>query len=248
MGSTRLPGKVMMPILGTPMLFRQIERIMRARRIDKLLIATTTDAGDDPLAEECVRRGVAVFRGSPADVLDRYVQAAAAFHPQAVVRLTGDCPLTDWTVIDRVIATYIAGGFRYVSNIDPPTYPDGLDVEVVDYGALLAADADARLASEREHVTTFIRKHPERFPAANVEAATDLSAHRWTVDEPEDFEFVRSIYENLYPRNLRFTTADILEYLSRHPQLSRLNGHIVRNAGLSRSTAADTRLGHSSGR
>jgi spore coat polysaccharide biosynthesis protein SpsF (cytidylyltransferase family) len=239
MGSTRLPGKVMLPLLGEPMLFRQIERIARASRIDKLVVATTTDADDDVLAGECARRRIAVYRGSASDVLDRFVRAAEAFRPRAVVRLTGDCPLIDWRVIDFVVETYLKGDVQYASNIDPPTYPDGLDVEIVDYAALRIADAEALLPSQREHVTTFIREHKSRFSAANVSAEVDLSAHRWTVDEPADFALVRDIYENLHPRNASFETADILEHLRAHPELTRLNRHIVRNAGLRQSEAAD---------
>ena len=235
MGSTRLPGKVMKAILGTPMLFMQIERVQRAHSIDRLIVATSSEEGDDVLADECDRRRIAVYRGSSSDVLARYVKAAAALEPEAIVRLTGDCPLTDWTVIDTVVQTYQAGDFQYVSNTVPPSYPDGLDVEVIDYRALQIADAEARFPLEREHVTTFIRRHPERFPSANVRAATDLSALRWTVDEPADFELVCAIYEALYPSGPAFETADILDYLERHPELSRLNAHIVRNAGLLKS-------------
>jgi spore coat polysaccharide biosynthesis protein SpsF (cytidylyltransferase family) len=239
MSSKRLPGKAMKPILGTPMLFLEVERIRRALLVDDLIVATTTDASDDILADECTRRAVPVYRGSPSDVLNRCVEAARNFKPEAVARLTGDCPLLDWTVIDRVVQTYRDGDFDYVSNVNPPSYPDGLDVEVIDYEALRMADAEARLVSEREHVTPFIRERPERFRAANVSAPVDLSALRWTIDEPEDFELVRSIYHGLYPSVPAFATADILDYLRRHPELSRINRHIVRNAGLLQSGAAD---------
>lgn len=239
MGSTRLPGKAMKPILGTPMLFLQIERMQRAHSIDRLVVATSSEQGDDVLAQECDRRAIAVYRGSPSDVLSRCVKAASEVEPEAIVRLTGDCPLTDWTVIDRAVQAYKGGGFQYVSNTNPASYPDGLDVEVVDYRALQIADAEARLPSEREHVTPFIRKRPDRFRSANIRAATDLSALRWTVDEPADFELVRAIYEALYPSRPAFETADILEYLERHPELSLLNAHIVRNAGLLKSEVAD---------
>jgi spore coat polysaccharide biosynthesis protein SpsF (cytidylyltransferase family) len=239
MGSTRLPGKVMKSIVGVPMLFLQIERIMRARHIDKLVVATTSDAADDVLEDECIRHDVAVYRGNPSDVLDRYVKVAKDYEPKAVVRLTGDCPLTDWTVIDLVVQTFMNGSFQYVSNVDPPTYPDGLDVEVIDYGALCISDAEAQLPSEREHVTPFIRKHPERFAATNVLAPVDMSALRWTVDESKDFEMVRMVYEALYPSNHTFGTIDILNFLKAHPKLMRLNENIVRNAGLLNSLAED---------
>jgi spore coat polysaccharide biosynthesis protein SpsF len=239
MSSSRLPGKVMKPILGTPMIFLQIERIMRARHIDKLLVATTSDEADNVLANECIRRGLAVYRGSQSDVLRRYVKAAEEYRPTAVVRLTADCPLADWTVIDSAVETYIHGHYRYVTNVNPPTYPDGLDVEIVDYEALRIADIEARLPSEREHVTAFISARPERFSAGAIRSPVDLSAMRWSVDEPEDFELVRVIYEALYPTKPMFETRDILDFLREHPELIRLNQHIDRNAGLLRSFEAD---------
>ena len=221
------------------MLFLQIERIMRARRIDRLLVATTSDEVDDVLADECVRRGLAVHRGSPSDVLNRYVEAATDYAPKAIVRLTGDCPLADWTVIDLVVQTYLNGSYMYVSNIDPPTYPDGLDVEIIDYKALRIVDAEAQVPFEREHVTPFIRAHPERFSAANVRAPVDLSAFRWTVDEPKDLELVRAIYEGLYPSNRAFKTADVVDFLKQRPDLMRLNETVIRNARVLKSQATD---------
>jgi spore coat polysaccharide biosynthesis protein SpsF len=239
MDSTRLPGKVMKPILGTPMIFLQIERIARARHIDKLLVATTSDEADNVVADECIRRGLAVYRGSQLDVLDRYVKAAEEYRPRAVVRLTADCPLADWTVIDCAVQTYFHGHYQYVTNVNPQTYPDGLDVEIVDYEALRIANIEARLPSEREHVTPFISARPERFSAGSLRSPVDLSAMRWTVDEPEDFELVRAIYEALYPTKPAFETRDILDFLRERPELIRLNQHIVRNAGLLKSFEAD---------
>jgi spore coat polysaccharide biosynthesis protein SpsF len=237
--SSRLPGKVLKPILGQPMILRQIERLRRCKRMDQLVVATSTDPSDDPLVRMCEDSGVAVYRGSLLDVLSRYVGAAASYQPTAVVRLTGDCPLADPTLIDRAIENYSAGGYDYLSNVDPPTYPDGLDAEVVSYRALLEANDRARLPSEREHVTPYIRDHPEQFRLGAMKQNIDLSGLRWTVDNAEDFEFVRLVYEALYPSNLRFDTADILELMGRRPELARINSHIARNEGLMKSVAAD---------
>ena len=237
--STRLPGKVLKPILGRPMLARQIERVCRARRIDRLVVATSTDASDDAVAALCHHIGVARFRGSLDDVLDRFYKAAVPYSPAHVVRLTGDCPLADPQLIDRLIAFHLDGGFDYSSNALEPSYADGLDAEIMTFGALGEAWHEARLASEREHVTPFIHKRPERYRIGSMSGDRDLSALRWCVDEPEDLEVVRSIYGALYPANPNFTTADILDYLSRHGDVAGHNAGLVRNQGYAASLVDD---------
>jgi spore coat polysaccharide biosynthesis protein SpsF (cytidylyltransferase family) len=237
--SSRLPGKVLKPILGKPMLFLQIERLMRCRRFHLLVVATSIDRSDDILAQQCAERGILVYRGSLTDVLDRFIGAAQKYEPDAVVRLTGDCPLADWEVIDLTISTFLNGGYDYLSNTDPPTYPDGLDVEIVSYRALIEAGAEARLPSEREHVTLFARNHPDRYRIGSVKQQVDLSSLRWTVDESEDLEFVRAVYEALYPSKHDFNTSDILALIGRRPELRRINDNIARDVGLSKSRAID---------
>jgi len=233
--SSRLPGKVLKPILEQPMLFRQIERLVRCRRIDRLVVTTSTDPSDDPLVAECTRRNISVHRDSLFDVLERFASAARVFRPNIVVRLTGDCPLADWELIDQAIDAFQAGGYDYLTNAEPPTYPDGLDVEVVSEKALLDAAVTAQLPSEREHVTLFIRNHPERFNIGRLTQSMDLSFHRWTVDDPEDLDLVQRIYEALYPANAAFTTADVLAFLQSNPELMAINSHIERDAGLRKS-------------
>jgi spore coat polysaccharide biosynthesis protein SpsF len=235
MSSTRLPGKVLMPILGEPMLSRQVERLKRARSLDRLVIATSVDPRDEPVAQLASALGLESYRGSLDDVLDRYYQAAVALRPSRVVRLTADCPLADWEVIDQTVESALAGGFDYASNTLRPTWPDGLDVEVMTFGALEAAWREATDPVEREHVTPFIVARPERFRQGSVTAADDLSGMRWTVDEPSDFEFVSRVYEALYPANPAFTTADILSLLREKPGLAQINQGIGRNEGLQRS-------------
>lgn len=242
MSSSRFPGKVLKPLLGEPMLFRQIERIRRCRNIDGLVVATSTDVSDDPLADACAARGVNLARGSLGDVLDRFVTAARPFAPEAVVRLTGDCPLTDPQVIDAVVARYRAGTFDYVSNVEPATYPDGLDAEIVRMTALERAHREARLPSEREHVTRFFRTRPEIFPRDNVENPINLSHLRWTVDEPADLAFVEAIYRSLYPQNPAFATAEILELLDRNPKLADINAGFERDEGMAKSLAEDAEI------
>jgi len=239
MSSRRLPGKVLKPILGRPMLALQIERVRRATRLDGLVVATSDTADDDAIVKACGDIGVECFRGSLDDVLDRFYRCAFAHAAEHVVRLTADCPLADPTVIDRVVRTHMDGGFDYTSNVFPPTWPDGLDVEVVRFGALADAWREAELPSEREHVTYFIETHPQRFRYGNVAAPVDHSGLRWTVDDPEDFELVRRIYEALYPTNAAFTTDDILALIQARPNLRALNAHLERNASMATSLEAD---------
>jgi spore coat polysaccharide biosynthesis protein SpsF (cytidylyltransferase family) len=237
--SSRLPGKVLLPILGEPMLFRQIERIRRAKRIDQMIVATSSDPSDDVLARECANRGVACARGSLDDVLDRFVCSARPYQPEVVIRLTGDCPLADPHLIDAMLDKFEADDLDYLTNADPPTFPDGLDVEVLRFECLLAAHREAKLPSEREHVTPFLRAHPERFRLGNFRSATDLSALRWTVDEPRDLEFVRSVYQGIYPEKPNFSTGDILEFLGANPKLQLINSDFERNEGLKKSLRED---------
>ncbi len=237
--SSRLPGKVLMPILAQPMLFRQIERVNRCQALERLVVATSVDRSDDPLVAECAARGIACSRGSLDDVLHRFVQSAAPYRPETIVRLTGDCPLADPALIDDVIRYFHAGNYDYVSNCLPPTFPDGLDVEVMRLACLELADREAVLPSEREHVTKFLQARPERFRLGNYISPVDRSQMRWTVDEPDDLAFVRSVYEELYPVKRDFTTDDILNLLERNPRLRSINSKFERNEGLKRSLQAD---------
>jgi len=237
--SRRLPGKVLKPILGRPMLERQIERLRRARRLDKLVVATSTDASDDAIAALCQSLATDCFRGSLDDVLDRFYQAAQRYAPRAVVRLTGDCPLADSEVIDQLIDMHMAGGFDYTSNAVKRSYPDGLDAEVMEFHCLETAWREATLPSEREHVTPYIRAQRERYRFGDLVQPQDLSEQRWVVDDPEDFAFIGAIYEALYPENSAFITADILALLERRPDIAAKMGQAPINEGYQRSLAAD---------
>ncbi len=239
LSSTRLPGKVLKPILGRPMLELHLERLGRSKAIDKLIVATSDRSDDTPLEELCNRLGVSCFRGSLSDVLDRYYCAAGQYNPDIIVRLTGDCPLADPAVIDAGIDYFLKNDFDYVSNCVERTFPIGLDFEVFRFGSLEAAWREAVLPSEREHVTPFIKNHRERFFIGHFTGPADLSHHRWTVDEPDDFAFVTAIYEALYPDNPRFTTDDILALLVKRPELMRLNYHIEHGEGYRKSLRED---------
>lgn len=237
--STRLPGKVLLPVLGVPMLARQIERVRRARSLDGLVVATSVDMIDDGIEALCQSTDVLCFRGSREDVLDRFVRAMRAYQADRVVRLTGDCPLSDPGLIDRVVHFHVEGGFDYSSNIDPPTFPDGLDVEVVGAEVLEDAWREATMTSEREHVTLWIRRHARRFRIGYVVDDVDRSCLRWTVDEPADLDFVRTVYERLYPSNPSFTTADVLALVEADPAIAVMNAGFERNEGFTRSLVDD---------
>lgn len=237
--SSRLPGKVLKPILGVPMLIRQLERVKRAKMIDRLVVATSIDPSDDPIEDLCRQNGIECCRGDLKDVLDRFYQVAKSYRPEHIVRLTGDCPLIDPEVIDRVIRFYLDGGYDHASNGGEPTFPDGLDVEIFRFSALELAWQEARLPSEREHVTPFIYTHPERFRTAQYKNHVDLSYLRWTVDEPADFELVRIVYESLYPSRPDFSTTDILALIENRPELATMNTHHARNEGYAKSLHED---------
>lgn len=237
--STRLPGKVLLEILGRPMILLQVERIRRSQRIDKLVVATSQDRRDDELAKICMAAGVEIFRGNLDDVLDRFYQAASLETPEHVVRLTGDCPLADPLIIDAVVEYCLSNRLDYASNTIEPTYPDGLDVEVFTFEALKAAWTGANLPSQREHVTPFIYQHPEQFKIGSFKCQIDLSHLRWTVDEREDYELVKQVYEILYQKEPAFSSNDVLELLKSTPNLRNLNKHFRRNDGYQNSIGND---------
>jgi spore coat polysaccharide biosynthesis protein SpsF len=191
------------------MIDRQIERLRRSTRLDRLVVATSDDPSDDVLAAHL--SDVEVHRGSLTDVLGRFIGALDAFGPaEHVVRLTADCPLTDWGLLDQVIAMHVEGGFDYTSNDLTRTFPHGLDVEICTAEVLRTAGREARDPAEREHVTPFIYGRPDRFRLGSLTGEPDLSHHRWTVDTPEDFAFVERVYARLYADNPAFTTRDVL--------------------------------------
>lgn len=201
MTSSRLPGKVMAPVLGEPMIGRQVERLRRSKRIDKLVVATSNDPSDDPLADYLRSLEVEVFRGDLNDVLGRYCAALSRhLEATAVVRLTADCPLTDPDLIDTVIAHHHEAGADYTSNtLGTRTYPHGLDAEVIRPECLYDANDRANDPYEREHVTPYLYRRPERYRLAGVARHQSLAKLRWTVDVPDDLAFVRDVYAKLYP-------------------------------------------------
>ncbi|MCX8116428.1 MAG: glycosyltransferase family protein [Desulfobacterota bacterium] len=227
-GSTRFPGKVLLPLLGKPLFVRMVERVRQSTLSPRVVVATTWLPEDDVISRICEQEGLECFRGHPTDLLDRHYQVALELQADAVAKIPSDCPLIDPAVIDRVLNFYIGheGSFDYVSNLHPPSYPDGNDVEVMSFNALETAWREAERDFEREHTTPFLWDQPERFRIGNIfwETELDYSAtHRWTIDYEEDYLLIREIFETLYPKNPKFSLYEILELLDRQPQLRSLN-------------------------
>lgn len=232
MSSTRMPGKVLAPLAGEPAILRQLQRIQRATTLERIVVATSTDPSDDELVAVLHEVDIDVVRGSLDDVLARFIEAMDAHPSQAVVRLTADCPLTSPWVIDQVVDHFWATGADYASNTMQPTYPDGLDVEVVQAAVLREVAAEATDPPEREHVTLGVYRRHGRYRIVNVAGETDLSYLRWTVDTPEDYAFVSQVYDALHPTNPQFDVDEILNYLAQHPERSRTTQDAERNAAL----------------
>ena len=239
MGSTRLPGKILTKIADKPMLWHVIQRTAESSLMNKIIIATTTNSADDCIVDFANSFDILFFRGSEGDVLDRFYRTAKSFCIDAIVRITPDCPLIDPKIVDKVIKRFLIGNLDYISNVHPPTYPDGLDVEVFSYATLEKTWRKAEKLSEREHVTSYIWKHPEIFKLGNVENEKDLSCMRWTVDEKRDLKFVKEIYRRLYKNNKIFYMEDILNLLKNEPELSKINRGISRNEGYAKSLKED---------
>jgi len=229
MGSTRLPGKVMRPMGGVPMIERLLARLARARRVDGIWLATSEAPADDALAEHVRKLGYEVFRGSESDVLARFQGAAAAAGAGTVIRITGDCPLVDPGLVDAAVEDYARGGAEYLSNVAPPSFPDGLDLEIFSARALATAAREARAPAEREHVTPYLRESG-RFTTRNRAHAEDLSGLRWTVDEPADFEVVERVFAHFAPRT-DFDWTEVLALQRAQPARFGDNSHLQRNEG-----------------
>jgi spore coat polysaccharide biosynthesis protein SpsF len=229
MGSTRLPGKVLMEVAGRPLLAQQLRRLRRCREVDEIVVATSTTPADDAIVELCRREGVGWFRGSEEDVLSRYRAAAAEFHAGLVIRVTSDCPLIDPEVTDRVIRALESSQADYATNVIPRTYPRGLDTEAVFFDVLVRCDRMARSPHAREHVTHFIvRERPDLFIRQSVTADRDDSDLRWTVDEAVDLELVRELYTALgLSEGATTGYMQIAEFQRGDPRLLRLNASVT---------------------
>ena len=234
MGSTRLPNKVMKPIGGIPMIELLLSRLSRAKDVDQIVVATSEGSRNQPLVEHVRKLGYACEQGSENDVLDRYVRAARAHEADVVVRVTGDCPLVDPALVDEAVRRFKAAGVDYFCNTDPPTFPDGLDIEVCSFQALEWASQEATKPFDREHVTPYLRE-PGRFKIASMQQSQDLSKLRWTVDEQSDFEVIERVFQHFQPR-IDFSWGEVLELQRRQPDIFSTNQHLIRNEGATMGT------------
>lgn len=227
MTSTRLPGKILKPIMGKPMLQIQLERLSRAQTISKIVLATTVNRDDDRVAGLAEALGVEYYRGSEPDVLDRYYQAAVQANADVVMRVTGDCPAIDPAICDKVVDKFFAHGVDFMRTGE--TFADGLDCEVFTFKSLEVAWKEAKLAYEREHVTEYITQHPERFAFEVLESDLDSGKYRLTVDEPEDFELISRVAAFFGDEFVNVGTQEIIAYLKQQPDIVALNSHFIRD-------------------
>jgi len=241
MGSTRLPGKVALELKGSTVLEQVFNRVSSSKLINEAILVTTLHKSDLPLVCLCANKNIRVFCGSEEDVLDRFYQAAKIIKPDHIVRITADCPLMDPEVIDIVVKKHLDSNSDYTSNVLVESYPDGLDVEVFTYNALEQAWKDADKKSDREHVTLFMRNNADRFKLCSVENNINLSSLRWTLDEPEDYDFIQKLYDFFDKKSL-FGMNEVLSVMEKHPSLGKINNKITRNEGLLTSLNKDRRI------
>lgn len=229
MGSSRLPGKVLQDIHGKPMLAWVVERTRRAHLVDSVAVATTSESSDDAIEAWCRESTTACYRGSTFDVLDRFYQAARLFAADVVVRVTADCPVIDPDVIDETISAFNEHRVDFAANRLPPpwgrTYPIGLDTEVCRFSVLERAWKEAQAAHEREHVMPYLYDVPGRFKVFQLNTEPDYGSLRWTVDTPEDIEFIRRVFDFL-PDMENFSWLDVLAVTRSHPELNKINAEI----------------------
>lgn len=217
--STRLPGKVMMEINGQPMIYWQVKRILNAKKIDKLVIATSSDSTDDRLANFLLGKGLSVYRGSLDNVLSRFLEVSVMHQHDALVRLTGDCPLVMPELLDAMVTKFYEQDADYLSNTLPPTYPDGLDIEIVRNGVLKKLISFNLDSEEIEHVTKGIYNRPESFKLSNFRNLNDNSNERWTVDYQADFDFVCEIFQEFRKRESKFTLSELMDFLAKKAEI-----------------------------
>lgn len=231
LSSSRLPGKVLKKVLGKPIILFQLERVLKSKLINKVIIATSIDKSDDDLCKLCLKNNIDFYRGSLNDVLSRFYYTYKQFGPSAnIIRLTGDCPLIDPKIIDKVILKHLNSNYDYTSNTIQPSWPDGFDVEVINSKILEVINDIAKAPYDREHVTPYIYKNKQKFKLQNVSNYKDWSKIRLTLDFKEDFELIKKIISELYPKNANFKTSDIFKFLNKNADLNNLNSKYYRNS------------------
>lgn len=228
-GSTRLPAKIFMRLCGKPFIHHVVARLRKSRTLDEIILATTTHPGDDRLERWARRNKVPVFRGSETDVLSRFYECAAKHEVDTIVRITADDPFKDPRVLDAVVEMFRRWRLDFAYNNKPPSFPEGLDIEVLSFKALETAYRNAKDPFEREHVTPYLYRHPELFRQKNYVNRSNFSGFRWTVDTPADLRMAREVYRSLYPKKKVFLMPDILGLLKQKPSLSAINAGVRRS-------------------
>ena len=239
MSSTRLPGKVLLKLGDRTVLGQVLNQLSFSKRINECVIATSTSNEDNVIEKWAINNNIKYFRGDLEDVLKRFYLTAKNFGANIVVRITADCPLIDPEVVDAVVGLYISKIADYASNADPPTFPDGLDTEVFSFKVLQNANKNAKLRSEREHVTPYIRNNPLLFKSVNLQSNVNYAHLRWTLDNPEDYDLIKKIYTYLEKKKSFIHWRDVLNLFHKNPQLRSMNRHIKRNEGYDKSLRED---------
>ena len=242
MSSTRLPGKVLKTVQGNPILEHLICRLNQSEYIDKVIVATSTHQTDDKIETFCSEKQYSFFRGDLDDVLKRFYECSLRFPSKYYIRITADCPLHDINLIDKAILHFKNNNLDYLTNTNPPSFPDGLDFWIFTNQLLHEAHIKAIRSSEREHVTLFLNNNFNKYKAYNLISDKDLEHLRWTVDTPKDFELIKRIFDFLYPSNPHFLTEDILKLIESKPILSTLNKDSERDEGLMKSLSEEKDL------
>jgi spore coat polysaccharide biosynthesis protein SpsF len=232
MSSSRLPKKVLLPILGESLLYRMIERLQQIKHKASIVIATSENSEDDVIEEFCQAKNITCFRGSLNNLLDRHYQVGVLTNADIVIKIPSDCPLIDPHIVDKVLDFYFEneGKYDFVSNLHPATYPDGNDVEIMTFDALKKAWQEATRPLELEHTTPYFWENPDKFRLANVTWETGLDysmSHRFTIDYYEDYLFIKKVFEELYPQNPAFSLEDILSLLQEKPEIYEINQHFA---------------------
>ncbi len=238
LSSTRLPGKVILPLEGKPVLWHVLNRVRCAKSLEVVVLATSASPEDVPLKAIADEFGIPTFFGSLNDLLSRYYHAALQYGVDPIVRVTADCPMIDPEIIDEVVRHFFDGNYDYFGLSG--SFPDGLDTTVYSFKALQAAFNEARLPSEREHVGAgFFERNSERFKIGGYEKFSGKAHYRWTIDEAEDYEFLKVVFKALYAEGRPFSYRDVFDYLKRYPETQKINAHIVRNEGYLKSLRED---------
>jgi len=239
MSSSRFPGKVLKPLSGVPVLSHVFNQLSFSRKLDDIVLTTSNDTSDDQLQQWAEENNRNFFRGDLDNVLNRFYETSLKYKADVIVRITGDCPLIDPSIVDKVILGFFDGDYDYYSNANPPTFPDGLDTEVFSFPTLETAYRKAKLKSEQEHVTPYIRNHPELFKIGNLVSEVNFEKHRWTLDNQEDYEFLSKIFESLYKPNSFISWGKVISFLKKNKDLQKINAHIERNEGFYKSLKED---------